>query len=75
MSGLLDFLLDLWLGAGIICFVVGSISAIFSRRLASGLNLLILPFYFLWMSPIYLAIYLVAAIWWLWEKLFKSDGK
>jgi hypothetical protein len=71
----LDFLLYLWLGAGILCFIVGIISAFFSRKRASGLNPWVLPFYFLWMLPIYLAIYLVVAIWWLWEKLFKSNDK
>jgi ABC-type maltose transport system permease subunit len=75
MSDLLDFLLDLWLGAGILCFIAAMISAIFSRKRVSGPNPWVLPFYLLRMLPIYLAIYLAVAIWWLWEKLFGSDDK
>jgi hypothetical protein len=68
-------LLDLWLGAGALCFLVGIVSAIFSQRSAPGPNPWILPFYLLWMLPIFFAIYFAAAIWWIWEKLFKSAGK
>lgn len=74
MPDWLYVLLDLWLVAGVLCFIGGAISAIFSRlsgRRASGPNLWVLPFYLLWMLPIFLAIYFVVAIWWLWEKLFK----
>ena len=73
MSDWLDFLLFLWMGAGVLCFVIGIISAIFRRRTASP-NPWALPFYFIWMLPIYLAIVMVAAIWRLWEKLYKSPG-
>lgn len=64
-------LLDLWLIAGIVCFIAGAISAIFPRRNGSGLW--VLPFYLFWMLPIYLIICVIAGIWWLWDKLFKSE--
>jgi hypothetical protein len=52
---------------------VGTLSVFF--RLRAGPNLWVLPFYLIWMLPIFLGIWFVAAIWWVWEKLFKSGGK
>jgi len=72
MMALLDALFGLWLAAGILSFIVGGVSAILRRLGASVSSRWVLPFYLIWMSPIFLAIYLFAAMWWLWEKLFPS---
>lgn len=71
----LSVLLFLWLISGLLYFVVVIISALFSRRKAAGPNPLALLLHFVWMLPILSAIYLVAGIWWVWDKLFKSEDK
>lgn len=68
---MLGLLLFIWLTAGAVCFVLGTFSVIFGSRAAIALSLVILPFYFVWMLPIYLAIRVVVTIWWLWEQLFE----
>jgi hypothetical protein len=60
---MLGLLLFIWLTAGAVCFVLGSISVISGARAAIALSLVILPFYFVWMLPIYLAIWVVVTIW------------
>jgi hypothetical protein len=82
MLDLLNILFALWLGVGLLYFIVamasfiaGKILAMFGRRRPSAFDLLILPFYILWMLPIILAIYLFAGIWWLWDTLFKREAR
>jgi hypothetical protein len=71
----LDLAGTIWLGAFVLYYVAATLTAIFTNKRASDPHPWVAPFYFLWILPFFLALGALAAISWIWGKLFKSEDK